>query len=152
MLSHSLRKNFILTGILRVFLTRLNTSEPGHVPSQLDYTINTIDNDSLPPFTPKTPSGWQPPNPCGPIVKNLPFHIFRSRTNNLPVYSRFRAKGPKVNTVIRRIAGDKSALVAVLVRVLGSDRITEVDIREGKINLRGNRVEEIMKVLYRMGF
>ena len=57
-----------------------------------------------------------------------------------------------MNTIIRRIAGDKEALVAVLSSVLGEDRITEVDIREGKINLRGNRALEIMRVLYRMGF
>ena len=145
MLFLSLRKPFLLAGIARMNLRSSSTE-----PLRLDFS--TLNNDNLPPFVPKTPSGWQPPNEGGPIVQNLPFHIFRSRTNNLPVYSRFRMKGPKVNTIIRRIAGDKAALVDVLVRVLGSDRIKEVDIREGKINLGGNRVQEIMRVLYRIGF
>ena len=149
MLSLSLRNNLLLTA-QRILVCRLSTTtEPLAL---LDYAVDTISNNTLPPFEPQTPSGWQPPRPGGPIVKNLPFHVFRSRTNNLPVYSRFRMKGPRVNTVIRRIAGDKEALIGVLTNVLGEDRITEVDIREGKVNLRGNRVLEIMKVLYRMGF
>ena len=153
MLSLSLRNNLLFTSH-RLLISRLSTEEPTlpEPPLLLDYTVDTINNDSLPPFIPKTPSGWQPPRPGGPIVKNLPFHVFRSKTNNLAIYSRFRMKGPRVNTVIRRIAGDKEALVRVLTNVLGEERITEVDIREGKVNLRGNRVLEVMRVLYRMGF
>lgn len=37
---------------------------------------------------------------------NLPFHIRRSRTNNLPVYSDIRGGGNQHLTIIRKIRGD----------------------------------------------
>ena len=150
MLSRSLQSILIpryhLMKSVHLSTTHLQTTEVLYIP------FDQITNENIPSFVPQTPSGWQPIRPGGPLVKNLPFHVFRSKTNNLAIYSRFRKVGPKVNTVIRRVEGDLSALITVLQNLLGKDRVTQVDIREAKINLRGNRVIEVTRVLYRLGF
>lgn len=114
-------------------------------------SITSQDNE-LPPYIPQTPSGFQPPRPEGPILPNLEFFITRSRTNNLPVYTWVRCLGPRVNTVIRNIHGDKEKCVEFLQKHLGHDVITEVDIKISKIVVRGNRVDMIKVLFYRVGF
>jgi hypothetical protein len=56
------------------------------------------------------PSGWRPP---AQLTKDIDFFVFRSKTNNLPVYTEFRCGRQRKFTIIRKVEGDLQVEVEI---------------------------------------
>lgn len=86
--------------------------------------------------------------PLNPI-NLLPFNIFRTHTNSLPVYSEYKQKHMIKRTIIRNVRGDVEKLVNELYKVTSNSNIK---VKTGKIEVDGLHVEKIKNYLARLGF
>ena len=76
--------------------------------------------------------------------------VERSSTgNHLPVYTEYKGGGTKVETILRKISGDVESLKAELEKVVYPE---PVDVRAGKLVVRGNYVLRVKKWLLGLGF
>ena len=85
----------------------------------------------------------------GRTPTGLPFSVSRTPTHGIPVYSDYKNGRSRVVTIVRRIQGDTTALKLELGRVLGGARVDE---RVGRIEVHGNRVDEVKTWLAGLGF
>ena len=70
-------------------------------------------------------------------------------SNGLPVYTDFKGQGlTKVITVLKKCGGDINALKADMEKVTGA----EVEVRPGKLVVKGNYVRRIKMWLSGLGF
>ena len=80
---------------------------------------------------------------------NLPFHVYRSRMGNLPIYSDVRGGGrTKHVTILRKYAGDVEALKAEVEKVCERPAV----LFHGRLEVRGNQKEKLWKWLEGLGF
>lgn len=95
--------------------------------------------------------------------QSLPYHIGRTKTNNLPVYEHTKSGGSKQVTIVQKLSGDLSAVQRELLAIL---RLPEV-VTDGKgrkketvsinrlnqhITIKGWRGEEVKKWAQVRGF
>eukprot|EP00127_Corallochytrium_limacisporum_P003654 Clim_evm42s151 gene=Clim_evmTU42s151 len=95
------------------------------------------------------PSGWQPPK--GVTDTDLPYFVERSKYNQLPVYTDYKAGGALKLTEVRHIAGDIHRLKSDLLAFLNLDD-RNAAIRYGRIIFKGVHLHAIRKFLIDKGF
>jgi large subunit ribosomal protein L49 len=100
-----------------------------------------------------TPSGWTPvidsattPTPAA----SLPFHVSRSKSGNLPVYTEYRHGRNKIVTILRKYIGDETVLFQEVRRVVGQD--VQVRRYAGRFEIDGNVVQPLALWLRKLGF
>ena len=113
---------------------------------------------------PATPLRFQPLTPPSPpqphhadshtspstTAVRVPFTISRTRSHGLPVYLDYRGGGTLVTTCVRRVEGDVGAMARQL-QVMVGER-TRVVVRPGRVEVKGNYVDETKKWLETIGF
>ena len=81
------------------------------------------------------------------IPSPLPFHIYRSRMGNLPVYTDLKLNTSRSYTLVRKVSGDVKTLAQLLQHVCR----TKVRLYHGRIQITGKehreRVEEFLTSL-----
>ena len=75
--------------------------------------------------------------------------IDRTKSLQLPVYTDYKHGRTKVITQLRKDSGDVSALRDELTRVLGG---SEVSVKNGRLEVEGNRTQQLKTWLMAMGF
>ncbi|KAK4141022.1 mitochondrial large subunit ribosomal protein-domain-containing protein [Dichotomopilus funicola] len=105
--------------------------------------------DETAPAPTPTPNS---PGPTGP-TKNYPFRVTRTNSQALAVYQRAQAGGNKKLTLIKKIEGDRRALVAALAEGLGVDPGDFImNNVTGHVVLKGHRREDVIAWLTKEGF
>ncbi|XP_031557822.1 39S ribosomal protein L49, mitochondrial-like [Actinia tenebrosa] len=97
----------------------------------------------------ESPSGWVPPTETPP---DLPFFLKRSKMNNLPVYTDYKAGGTRHITVIRKIKGDLKALECLLHDKLDKDLVIQINELTGQVKIKGNHKDKVVSILKELGF
>jgi large subunit ribosomal protein L49 len=83
----------------------------------------------------------------------LTYHVSRTPTNNLPVYTDYKGHGTLKLTMVRKIAGDVHALRRELEKELGLDSKTcRVTQPAGHVVMKGNHKAKILQFLMAKGF
>ena len=95
---------------------------------------------------PKPDTTWN--TPLG-NTEHLPFHVQRTSTNNLPVYTDFTYGDSKKLTIIRKVTGDMHAIKEELIKITSN---SEVIIKHGKLEVKGLHSAKIKKWLRCLGF
>ena len=118
-------------------------------PTHRRFPLSNRHNPATPlNFRPVTPPPTTPPHPHTPT--RVPFTITRTRSHALPVYLDYRGGGTLVTTCVRRVEGDVDAMARQLQLLVG-DR-TRVVVRPGRVEVKGNYVEETRRWLKTIGF
>ncbi|EPS42477.1 hypothetical protein H072_3620 [Dactylellina haptotyla CBS 200.50] len=93
----------------------------------------------------KTESARPPPSPSS-IGAQLPYQLANSKSGNLPIYVKHRKDGVKELTYIRKIKGDRKALIQDLSKELKIP-VSDIRIKEpvGYLEVKGDRMAEIKK-------
>ena len=128
-----------------------NISNECRPPESADIDFNSLGLTYPLTCKPKivTPTGWTEP-PAQP-PSNLPFFVQRSSSGSsgLPVYTDFKSQGQtKVITILKKCGGDIEALKKEMEKVTG----TEVELRPGKLIVKGNYVRRMKLWLSGLGF
>lgn len=101
--------------------------------------FNLIVTDSCHRSSPATAAGAERP----------PFHVFRSRMGNLPIYTDWRGGGrTRMVTILRKYSGDVNALKREVERVCEA----RADLFHGRMEVKGNHREKLGKWLSNLGF
>jgi large subunit ribosomal protein L49 len=88
-----------------------------------------------------------------PIRLTLRYHVSRTPTNNLPVYSEFKAHRTLKLTIVKKIAGDSHALRDDLEKELGlNNKTCFVKHPTGHVVLKGVHKPKILEFLQQRGF
>ncbi|KAF2433662.1 hypothetical protein EJ08DRAFT_560362, partial [Tothia fuscella] len=85
----------------------------------------------------------------------LPYHVSRTPTNNLPIYTDIKAGNTLRQTRIRKIAGDAQALRMELIKGLKLDperEKCEINGVTGHIIIKGWHKPRVEKFLIEKGF
>lgn len=77
------------------------------------------------------------------------FRVFRSNYNELPVYHDYRNGRTRRITLVRKYVGDAEALSRELARVCDQP---QVEIRTGRIEIKGLHKEKVVAYLESLGF
>ena len=81
----------------------------------------------------------------------MPFSISRTPSLQLPVYLSLRGSGSSLPlTIVRRIYGDAGAFARELEIFIGDK--AEVRLRPGRVEVKGNYKEAVVRWLANMGF
>ena len=90
------------------------------------------------------PNGWTPPPES--IPTNLAFAVLRSKSGNIPVYS--KVKQNVWYTSVRHVIGDVDAFADEL------QRITDTPTRKrlGTVEIKGHQVNRVRRWLAHLGF
>jgi large subunit ribosomal protein L49 len=97
-----------------------------------------------------------PPRPSSatasssPAIRTVPFSISRTPSLQLPVYLSLRAGGTLPLTIVRRINGDAGAFARELEIFIGDK--AEVRLRPGRVEVKGNYREAVVRWITNMGF
>lgn len=118
------------------------TRRPPWTPSpSLKYALRPLD-ESL-----RAPSRWMAPMGG---TEALPFRVFRTaRGRQLPVYTDYRNGRTRCLTIVRRLRGDVRALADELSLVCDG---APVDVRPGRLQVKGNYRSRVTEWLLRLGF
>lgn len=81
-------------------------------------------------------------------LEELPFHIERSVSGNLPVYVRYRNERAVKRTIVRKISGDVEEFAKELTKVVSNNT---VNIKVGRVEVPGVHRESINTWLLRLG-
>lgn len=81
--------------------------------------------------------------------RQLTWTIERTASKQLPVYNQYKHRGYRINTIVRRFQGDVQALAEELETVC---QATEMRIRPGSIELKGNHTRTIKLWFEKLGF
>jgi large subunit ribosomal protein L49 len=95
------------------------------------------------------PSGWRPP---AQLTKDIDFFVFRSKTNNLPVYTEFRCGRQRKFTIIRKVEGDLQVLAHEIRQILPKNTIVRVKETSSSVVIEGLYWKQVMKWLTDQGF
>ena len=79
---------------------------------------------------------------------DLPFHVYRSRLGNLPVYTDTRLGGSKKVTIVRKYAGDVADLGYRLQRLCDKP-VTQF---HGRLEVKGHHKQKVEEWLASLGF
>jgi hypothetical protein len=84
----------------------------------------------------------------------LPFHLCRSQTGQLPVYTKISNGHMKHTTVLRKYTGDVQALRVALRQMLHEKTGRELDVTmyNGRMEVHGHHVKLIKSWLRQLGF
>jgi large subunit ribosomal protein L49 len=85
-----------------------------------------------------------------PIARKVGFHIQRTASHQLPVYTNYRNAGSRIITILRKYSGNEYELLREVRSELGPDAI--VDARQGKIIVDGQYSKQLKEWLERLGF
>jgi large subunit ribosomal protein L49 len=110
-------------------------------PQPLKYKLQEISPEQKNYF-------WDIQNPLGGN-EHVPFKIFRTHTNNLPVYSEYTHERTVKKTVIRHIIGDIDEFKRELSKIVSN---AEIKHKTGKVIVSGMHAEKIKLWLRRLGF
>jgi large subunit ribosomal protein L49 len=77
------------------------------------------------------------------------FRVFRSNYNELPVYHDYKNGRTRRLTLVRKYAGDAKELARELARVCEQPK---VEIRTGRIEIKGLHKEKVVAYLESLGF
>lgn len=83
------------------------------------------------------------------VVQEIPWHVVRTKSENLPVYRRYTHGRTSNYTEIRLVQGNVDDFVTELKKVVSN---SEVKLHLGKIRVRGIHKESVMRWLYLLGF
>lgn len=107
-----------------------------------------------PEFSAESPTEL-PSNPVRSQTKRLPYHVSRTPTNNLPIYSDIKAGKTLKQTLIRKITGDAYVLRDELKKELNLDperETCEVNAITGHIIIKGWCRPRVERFLSDRGF
>jgi large subunit ribosomal protein L49 len=93
--------------------------------------------------------------PSSISTQKLPYHVSRTPTNNLPIYSDIKAGKTLKLTRIRKITGDVQALKNEIIQALKLDperEKAEVNPLTGHIVIKGRHTRSLQKFLTEKGF
>ncbi|QDS71441.1 hypothetical protein FKW77_003634 [Venturia effusa] len=122
------------------------TAEPRNRSPRPQSTSRPSTSKLAPSSTPTLPV-------TAPAPELLPYHVSRSRTRNLPVYSDWKAGGNLKHTRIRGIIGNKKTLREDLARELQIDPgLVTIGKITGHIVIKGQFKEKVMAFLQAKGF
>ena len=105
-------------------------------PEPLKYKLNEYDPKSV-------------NTPTKNFIQVPPFYVYRTFTNNLPVYSDYANRHEKVKTIIRHITGDVTELAKELEKITSG---SSIKIKTGRIEIDGLHSEKVKLYLSRLGF
>ena len=90
--------------------------------------------------------------PVAPVASRgeLPFMIFRTKSNQLPVYSDIRNGKTRQLTIVRKFKGDHEALIAELRKLVGAD--TPITKKAGYLQVKGKHVDKIKAWMTQAGY
>merc|ERR1712080_530361 len=97
----------------------------------------------------KSPSGWVPPADPPP---ELPFHVTRTRTNNIPVYCKIKGGGNKFVTEVRKVRGDLRELERCIRLTIGDQLHYQINELTSTVKVKGKFEAEIKRMLKELGF
>lgn len=83
------------------------------------------------------------------VSPEVSFFVDRTHTNNLPVYSEFKDYHQVKKTVVRRISGNVGHLVSELKKITSN---SDVEVKVGRVEIKGIHVDKVKDYLYRLGF
>jgi large subunit ribosomal protein L49 len=115
----------------------------------------TTFSQSPPPPSQSTPSTTSSQESTAPTIdrSTLAYHVSRTPTNNLPVYSEFKGHRTLKLTMVRKITGDSNILRNDLEKELGLDKKTcYVKLPAGHVYMKGQHKEKVLKFLTDRGF
>lgn len=81
--------------------------------------------------------------------EDVTFKIIRTHTNNLPVYTDYKHHHEIKFTIIRNIIGNVNDLANEIKKITSN---SDVEIKTGKIMVKGIHLEKIRNYLLRLGF
>ena len=87
------------------------------------------------------------PEPLG-LLEKLPFHIERTSSGNLPVYTDYKNNHAVKRTIVRKISGNVWDLAEEIEKIVSG---AEVRIKVGTIVIPGIHKESIERWLLRVG-
>ncbi len=93
-------------------------------------------------------SQYEYSNPLGG-TSLIPFHVARTHTNNLPVYSLYRNARSSQETVIRHIQGDIEEFKREISKIVSNCAVKH---KTGKVIITGLHAEKVKLWLRRLGF
>jgi large subunit ribosomal protein L49 len=82
------------------------------------------------------------------VLQQLPFHVERSISGNLPVYVRYRNQRAIKRTIVRKLSGDIEAFSQELTKVVSNNKI---NIKVGRVEVPGIHRESINTWLLKLG-
>lgn len=114
-----------------------------HPPSARTARVRLLSSEpqSAPPAAPAAPQRS--------AAETLPFKVFRTNYNELPVYSDYRNGRTRVLTLVRKYAGDADALAKRLARLCDQPQTV---VKTGRIEIKGLHVRKVRAYLQSLGF
>lgn len=106
-------------------------------PLPLSYPLQTLPKEDVSEF-----------KPLG-VVTPLPFHISRTHTGNLPIYSDIAHSGTQKRTIIRKLTGDVEKFKEELSKVVSN---APIYTKVGRLEVKGLHMEVVKLWLRRLGF
>jgi large subunit ribosomal protein L49 len=91
---------------------------------------------------------WEISKPLG-NTENIPFSVTRTHTENLPVYTEFKAMRSIKETHIRNIKGDVEEFKRELRKIVSNADVTH---RVGKVIINGMHTQKVKLWLRKLGF
>ncbi|KAJ1929549.1 mitochondrial large ribosomal subunit [Tieghemiomyces parasiticus] len=111
----------------------------------------TISPVSQPTLLTDTVTGAATVKSPSDATSHLPYQVKRTINQSLPVYTDYRNGRTRHLTIIRRVFGDREALMSDLKEGLGTQDIT-LRKTNGHIWVKGNRRVEVLEFLTKQGF
>ncbi|PWW74925.1 hypothetical protein C7212DRAFT_207641 [Tuber magnatum] len=85
--------------------------------------------------------------------KPLPYFVYRTENNNLPVYQEYKAGGNKLQTRIRRVEGDLRFLRNQIENAFQMQKgQVKINSLAGHVIVKGRRRDEIVRFLLDLQF
>lgn len=91
---------------------------------------------------------WEISKPLGDTA-HIPFHVARTHTDNLPVYTEYKAMRSIKQTLIRNIKGDIEEFKREVSKIVSNSEVTH---KTGKIIINGMHSQKVKLWLRRLGF
>ena len=108
---------------------------------ELSQQVELGDTEFLKVFKPMN-------EPLG-TIELLPFHVDRTHTGNLPVFTDIRSGGSRQCTVVKKIYGDVNQFKEELAKIVSNAPIED---KMGRLEVNGIHSQKIKLWLTRLGF
>jgi large subunit ribosomal protein L49 len=133
---------------------RIDTSAESS-PAQIEEIINPSAESSPSPseIEETDTSAEASPSPSQTDRPTLPYHVSRTHTNNLPVYTDIKSGGTRLETRIQKVHGNSHALLKDVSNALSlADVKAYVKLPGGHVIFAGRHKERIVDFLLKRGF
>jgi len=106
-------------------------------------------------FTASAFRGEDAPNPVKRKIEPLPYFVYRTEHNNLPVYQEYRAGGNRLQTRIRKVEGNLQFLRDQIEDAFQMEKgkgQVKINSLAGHVIVKGRRRDEIVRFLSDLRF